>query len=63
MRPAGVPHFGILLIGGHKTHPERFYQDYVPRADAIYDEYLREIRRELVRAQGRDRTEGGGRSR
>lgn len=53
----------ILLIGGHKTHPERFYRDYVPRADAIYDDYLREIRRELVRARGRDRTEGGGRSR
>ena len=53
----------ILLIGGHKTHPERFYRDYVPRADAIFDEYLREIRRELVRARGQDRTEGGGRSR
>ena len=53
----------ILLIGGHKTHPERFYRDYVPRADAIYDEYLREIRQELARARGRDQTEGRGRSR
>jgi hypothetical protein len=33
----------ILLIGGHKTHPERFYRDYVAHADAIYDEHLREI--------------------
>ena len=47
----------ILLIGGHKTHPERFYREYVPRADAIYDEYLREIRREQVQERGR--TEGG----
>ena len=36
----------ILLIAGHKTDSERFYRDYVPRADAIYDEYLREIERE-----------------
>ena len=27
----------ILLIGGHKMHPERFYREYVARADAIYD--------------------------
>ena len=47
----------ILLIGGHKTHPERFFREYVPRADAIYDEYLREIRREQVQDCGR--TEGG----
>ncbi|MCY4507750.1 MAG: hypothetical protein OXG35_12445 [Acidobacteria bacterium] len=31
----------ILLIAGHKTDSERFYRDYVPRADAISDEYLR----------------------
>ena len=47
----------ILLIGGHKTHPERFFREYVPRADAIDDEYLSEIRREQV--QDRGRTEGG----
>ena len=35
----------ILLIGGHKTD-DRFYRDYVRRADAIYDQYLRELRRE-----------------
>ena len=47
----------ILLIGGHKTHPQRFYEEYVERADRIYDQYLREIERE--RQQGRDRPEGG----
>ena len=35
----------ILLIGGRKTH-DRFFRDYVQRADAIYDEYLRQLRRE-----------------
>ncbi len=39
----------ILLIAGHKTDSERFYRDYVPRADAIYDEYLREIEQERRR--------------
>ena len=36
----------VLLIAGHKTDSERFYREYVPRADAIYDEYLREIEQE-----------------
>ena len=36
----------ILLIAGHKTHPTRFYDRFVPRADAIYDRYLNELRRE-----------------
>ena len=40
----------ILLIAGHKTDSERFYRDYVPRADAIYDDYLREIEDERRRA-------------
>ena len=43
----------ILLIAGHKTDSERFYRDYVPRADAIYDEYLREIDDERRRAVAR----------
>ena len=40
----------ILLIAGHKTDSERFYRDYVPRAEAIYDEYLGEIELERRRA-------------
>ena len=46
----------ILLLGGHKRHPERFYRDYVARADAIYDGHLREIQREAQ--QERDGTAG-----
>ena len=36
----------ILLIGGDKTGNDRFYEEYVPLADALYDEHLNELRRE-----------------
>ncbi|GHV25971.1 toxin RelE [Spirochaetia bacterium] len=34
----------ILLIGGNKTGNNRFYEEFVPLADRIYDQYLKEIR-------------------
>ncbi len=36
----------ILLIGGFKTHEDRFYRQYVPIADQLYDRYLDELRQE-----------------
>jgi len=36
----------ILLIGGDKTGDDRFYDEMIPKADKIYDEYLREIQEE-----------------
>ena len=36
----------ILLIGGDKMGNDRFYQEFTPVADRLYDEYLEEIRRE-----------------
>ena len=36
----------ILLIGGVKTGNERFYEEMIPKADKIYDEYLKEIQEE-----------------
>jgi hypothetical protein len=33
----------ILLIGGDKTGNDRFYDEFVPLADKIYDQYLKEI--------------------
>jgi hypothetical protein len=40
----------ILLIGGDKTGDDRFYQRMIPVADALYDVYLDEIRKEgLIR--------------
>jgi hypothetical protein len=36
----------ILLLGGDKTGNERWYEENVPRADGLYDDYLRELERE-----------------
>lgn len=36
----------ILLIGADKTGNDRFYQEYVPIADRLYDLYLEEINQE-----------------
>ena len=36
----------ILLIGGDKAGNDRFYDEMIPKADRIYDEYLREIQEE-----------------
>jgi len=36
----------ILLIGGDKTGNNRWYEEYVPLADAIYDQHLRELETE-----------------
>ncbi len=40
----------ILLIGGEKTGNDRFYEEFVPVADRLYDVYLDELRMEgLIR--------------
>jgi hypothetical protein len=39
----------LLLIGGDKTGQDRFYEIYVPLADAICDGYLEELAREKTR--------------
>lgn len=36
----------FLLIGGDKTGNNRFYELYVPLADAIYDAHLAELKKE-----------------
>jgi len=36
----------ILLIGGVKTGNDDFYHELVPKADKIYDQYLKEIQEE-----------------
>ena len=38
----------ILLIGGIKTGNDRFYQEYAPIADTLYDEHLEELRGEGI---------------
>ena len=36
----------ILLIGGHKTGQERFYEVFVSIADVLYNTHLGELRKE-----------------
>ena len=36
----------ILLIGGDKTGNDRWYEEYVPGADQLYDEHLQQLREE-----------------
>lgn len=33
----------ILLIGGDKTGNDKFYEKFIPIADKLYDEHLKEI--------------------
>jgi hypothetical protein len=41
----------MLLIGGDKTGNDRWYEEYVPLADAIYDRHLRELEDEQEERQ------------
>jgi hypothetical protein len=36
----------VLLVGGDKTGDDRWYEKFVPKADAIYDRHLRELERD-----------------
>ena len=36
----------ILLIGGDKTVNDRWYEEFVPLADDLYDEHLDVLRKE-----------------
>lgn len=36
----------ILLIGGDKTGNDRWYDEFVSRADSLYDEHLRQLMEE-----------------
>ena len=36
----------ILLIGGDKTGNNRWYEEYVPIADDLYDEHIEQLKQE-----------------
>ena len=36
----------ILLVGGNKAGDDRFYERMIPLADRLYDDYLKELKRE-----------------
>ena len=35
----------ILLIGGDKTGNDRWYKEFVPLADALYDQHVKELKK------------------
>jgi hypothetical protein len=35
-----------LLIGGDKTGNDRWYEEFVPIADRLYDDHLQQLRKE-----------------
>ena len=36
----------LLILGGDKTGNDRWYQEYVPKAEKIYARYLKELEEE-----------------
>jgi hypothetical protein len=36
----------LLILGGNKTGDDRWYEKYVPKADALYEHHLRELAKE-----------------
>lgn len=44
----------ILLIGGDKTGDDAWYERFVPRADALYDDHLETLARESEEPDGRN---------
>lgn len=36
----------LLLLGGNKTGDDRCYEKFVPKADALYEQHLRELAEE-----------------
>lgn len=38
----------ILLIGGDKTGNDRWYEEFVPIADGLYDEHLAQLKKERL---------------
>ncbi len=36
----------ILLLGGDKTGKDRWYEEFVPRADDLFDRHLADLRKQ-----------------
>jgi hypothetical protein len=39
----------VLLLGGDKSGKDRFYEENVPRAEALWEQYLRELAEEQAK--------------
>ena len=40
------PRRAILLLGANKSGNDRWYEEYVPIADKLYDEHIETLKRE-----------------
>jgi len=38
----------LLLIGGDKTGKDRWYEEFIPKAEELYDEHLNTLEREKL---------------
>ena len=45
----------ILLIGGDKTGNPKWYEEYVPIADQLFDDHLKQIERDEKKREERKR--------
>lgn len=36
----------VLILGGDKTGNDRWYDEYVPKAEKVFGDYLRQLRKE-----------------
>lgn len=45
----------ILLIGGDKTGNPKWYEEYVPIADQLFDDHLKQIERDEKKREGKKR--------
>jgi hypothetical protein len=45
----------ILLIGGDKTGNPKWYENYVPTADRLFDDHLKEIEQEEKKREEKKR--------
>jgi hypothetical protein len=46
-RPPDKRRCAILLIGGDKTGNDRWYEEFVPVADRLYDQHLATLKKEI----------------
>jgi hypothetical protein len=45
----------ILLIGGNKTGNPKWYEEYVPIADQLFDDHLKQIERDEKKREEKKR--------
>lgn len=48
----------LLLVGGDKTNDPKWYDKFVPIADGIFEEHLRELEREQKRKEQEEKQKG-----